>query len=250
MYRNLGANMAEVLRLAGGRTEDLDPRVRFEGEERVQEALARGRGVLILTAHVGNWDLLAMLTARSRYRLTVISKSLRNAALNDMWMRIRRHFGVAILPAHQSYRMCLRVLRRNELLGFILDQNRPREEGIFVDFFGRPACTSPGLAFMSAQSGAPVVPAFILREGEERHVVRVLPLIEPPPDREAETIRRATQHYTKIIEDVVREHPDQWLWLHRRWKTQPERQVPCRNGWPGGQPRGIGADIEQGEVRS
>lgn len=221
MYAQLGMNLVEVLRLAGGQTADLDERVTIEGEETIREALKRGRGVLVLTAHLGNWDLLAMYAGRRGYPLTVISKTVRPAAVNEMWMRMRRESGVSIVPAHHSYRECLRVLKRNELVGFILDQNRPIEQGIFVDFFGRPACTSPGLAFLAAQSQAPVVPAFIHRESRKRHVLRILPLIEPPPDRSPENIRQATREYTTIIEQEIRRYPEQWIWLHRRWRTQP-----------------------------
>ena len=223
MYCQLGMNLIEILRLDGGRPDDLDDRVRIEGEEIVQEARLRGRGVLILTGHVGNWDLLGMFTGRRGYPLTIISKEIRPAGVNAMWMRMRREFGVSIVPAHNSYRDCLRVLKHNELLGFILDQNRPMEQGIFVDFFGRPASTSPGLAFLAAQSQAPVAPVFIHREGLDRHVLRALPVIEPPPDRSEESIRKATQEYTAVIESEIRRHPEQWIWLHRRWRSQPKK---------------------------
>lgn len=221
MYRNFGMNMVEILRLAGGKFNEFQDRIIIENRERVDEALKRGRGVLILTAHFGNWDLLGMFTVKHNYRLTIISKDIKNKTINGMWMFMREKFGVSIIPAHNSARESLRVLRRNELLGFILDQNRPRSQGIFVDFFGRPACTSPGLAIFSAQAKAPVVPVFIHRTEDGRHALQILPLIEPPANREPETIRKATQEYTRVIEDQVRAHPEQWIWLHRRWKTQP-----------------------------
>jgi len=221
MYRNFGMNVAEILRLAGGAFDETNKRVAITGAEIVDQARQRGKGVLILTAHFGNWDLLGMFTITRNYPLTIISKDLKNKAINEMWMVMRERFGVSIIPAHNSARASLRVLRRNELLGFILDQNRPRDAGIFVDFFGRLACTSPGLAILSAQAQAPVVPVFIHRTPEGDHALQVLPAIDPPPDREAETIRKATQEYTKIIEDQVRQHPEQWIWLHRRWKTRP-----------------------------
>jgi KDO2-lipid IV(A) lauroyltransferase len=221
MYRNLGMNTVEIARLSGGATADLDARVSVEGEEYVRQALAQGKGALILTAHLGNWDLLGMYTAKRGYALTIISKEIKNEALNDMWMRLRSEFGVKIVLSHNSYRACLKVLKQNELIGFILDTNRPKDAGIFVDYFGRPACTTPGLAFMSAQAGAPVIPVFIHREGKDRHVIRALPALPPPPDREEATILKATQEYTRIIEEEVRRYPDQWLWVHKRWKNQP-----------------------------
>jgi KDO2-lipid IV(A) lauroyltransferase len=103
----------------------------------------------------------------------------------------------------------------------MLDQNMTRTEGVFVDFFGRPACTTPGLAYLAAQSQAPVVPIFLLRNPDHRHTFRVLPVIDPPPDRQPDTMREYTQRYTAVLEGVIREHPDQWIWIHRRWRTQP-----------------------------
>jgi KDO2-lipid IV(A) lauroyltransferase len=220
MYRNFGMNLVEILRLAGGTLDEFKNRIAVEGRDIIDHALQRGKGAVILTAHFGNWDLLGMFTVKHGYKLTIISKDLKSKTINAMWMLLREKFGVNIIPAHQSVRASLKILRQNELLGFILDQNRPREQGIFVDFFGRPACTSPGLAIIASQTQAPIVPVFIHRTPEGNHVLQILPIIEPPPDREPETIRQATQAYTKIIEDQIRQYPEQWIWLHRRWKTQ------------------------------
>jgi KDO2-lipid IV(A) lauroyltransferase len=222
MYRNFAVNYVEIMRLAGGADDDLRELVVIEGEEIVQDVLRRGKGALVLTAHLGNFDLLAMFTAQRGYPLTIISKEIKNPALNDLWMRLRERYGVKIVLSHNSMRACFKALKGNGLLGFILDQNRPHDQGIFVTFFDRPACTTPGLAFISAVTQAPVLPVFIHRTDDGRHHVRVLPAIEPPADREEETLRSATQQYTTIIEQEVRRHPDQWTWVHRRWKTRPK----------------------------
>lgn len=221
MYANLGMNMAELMRFPRTPAEELTAAVELSGEERLREALARGKGVIVLTAHIGNWDLLCTVWPRLGYPLTVITKDIKGGVVNDFWMDARRRFGLRFVPAHNSYRACLTALKKNETVGFILDQNMIRAEGVFVDFFGRPACTTPGLAYMSAHSGAPVVPIFLIRGEKGRHQVRILPLIEPPPDRKPETIREFTQKYTSILEQVIREHPDQWIWIHRRWRTVP-----------------------------
>ena len=221
MYRNLGMNLAELSRFATAPDSYFHDHIAWEGEEHIREALARGRGVLILTGHLGNWDLACTAFPRFGHPTTIITKEIKNKAVSDYWMGLRARFGLKFLPKQNSYRKCLAVLKKNEVIGFILDQNMTRDEGIFVDFFGKPACTTPGLAFMSAHSGAPVVPVFIIREEGGRHWMKVLPLIEPPPDREPETIRRFTQQYTRIIEDMIRQYPDQWTWIHRRWRTFP-----------------------------
>ncbi len=221
MYRNLGINLVEEFRLQHIPEELLKKSISWEGESIAHDVLAAGKGMIVLSAHLGNWDILCTLAPRFNYPTTIITKNIKNKALNRFWMEARSRFGLQFVPAHNSYRLCLAALRRNEIIGFILDQNMIRTEGIFVDFFGKPACTTPGLAFMSAQSGAPVVPVFITRQQDGTHRVRLLPAIAPPPDRKPETIQQYTQLYTKVIEDNVREHPDQWIWIHRRWRTQP-----------------------------
>lgn len=222
MYRSLFANGVEVLRLAGGAPDNPLELVTFEGEEHVRAARQRGRGVLILTAHLGNFELLAMFAARRGYPLTIVTKQFKSPVINALWNRVRGKHGVQVVYSHHALRACLKALQHDGLLGFILDQNRPRGQGVFVTFFGRPACTTPGLAFLAAVTQAPVVPAFIHRTAGDRHHLRVLPALEPPPDRSEESLRRATQQYTTLIEQEIRRYPDQWFWVHRRWKTQPE----------------------------
>jgi KDO2-lipid IV(A) lauroyltransferase len=214
-------NYVEVFRWVGGSEAEIDARISMDHPERVEAARARGKGVLVLTAHIGNFDLMGLWAAK-RYPMTIISKALRSKAVNDFWMDARKRSKLNIVPAHNSYRDCLRILKRNEFIGFILDQNMIRKEGIFVEFFGRPACTTPGLAVMSAQSGAPVLPVFMVRQADGRHVVHVLDAIDPPSDRKPAAIQHATQLYTRIIEDFVRRHPEQWIWMHRRWRTSPD----------------------------
>jgi KDO2-lipid IV(A) lauroyltransferase len=220
VYRTMGVGQIEVLRWIGGRHEELAAQISVEGLEHLEAARARGRGVLVLTAHIGNWDVLG-LWAAAKHPLTIISKELRNRDLNRFWMEARARCGLKIVPAHNSYRDCLRVLKRGELLGFILDQNMTRDEGIFVEFFGRPACTTPGLAMLSAHAQAPVLPAFLVRNADDTMTLKLLPPLDPPPDRQPETLKQATQAYTKVVEQIIRHHPGQWIWMHRRWRTQP-----------------------------
>ena len=220
VYQHVGMNYTEVFRWIGGQAEELEKRVLVAGAEHLVAARARGKGVLVLTAHLGNWDLMGLWAAK-RYPLTIISKVLREEGVNRFWMEARAASGLGIVPARKSYRACLSVLKKNGLLGFILDQNALAHEGVFVDFFGKPACTTPGLAFLSAHSQAPVVPVFMHRKLDGTHRLEILPALEPPSDREPDTVREATQRYTRIIEDVIRQHPEQWIWMHRRWRTTP-----------------------------
>lgn len=220
MFRNLGMNTVEMLRWMGGREQELSARIDVQGEDHLQAAMSQGRGVAVLTAHIGNWDLMG-LWAASRFPLTIISKVIKHEALNRYWMEKRAQARVRILPAHGSYRQCLRVLKAGECLGFILDQNMTRSEGIFVEFFGRSACTTPGLAMLAAHGAAPVLPVFMYRRADGGHSVRIHPPVPPPADRKPESIAAATQHYTRIVEAAISAAPEQWIWLHRRWRTQP-----------------------------
>ena len=221
MFEHQGMNQVELFRWIGGRDTEIDPTISMKGSEVVADALARGKGIAVLTAHIGNFDLMGLWAAR-RYPMTIISKDLKNDGLNKFWMEARRKSSLGIVPAHNSYRDCLRVLKKNGCLGFILDQNMIRKEGIFVDFFGKPACTTPGLAVLAAHAGAPVVPVFIVRREDGRHEVHALPAMEPPEDRKPDTMAKATQAYTKVIEDFIRQYPEQWIWMHRRWRTKPD----------------------------
>jgi len=224
MYSNLGMNVAEELRLVSLSNAYLEEHIQWEDIRPIQTVLAARKGMLVLTGHMGNWDLLCSIAPKFNYPTTIITKTIRNNAINTVWMEIRNRFGLKFVPAHNSYRQCLSALRENEIVGFAIDQNMIDTEGVFVDFFGKQACTTPGLAYMSAQSGAAVVPVFMIRLEQGRHLVKVLPAIPPPPDRKPETIREFTQIYTKVMEDIIRQYPDQWIWVHRRWKTVPKDQ--------------------------
>jgi KDO2-lipid IV(A) lauroyltransferase len=187
----------------------------------VDAILAHGKGVLILSGHVGNWELFGFKARRMGYPVHVIVKEIKGRAVDDMTVRLRERFDIGLIPRQNSYRSCVRALRDNAMIAFMLDQNMIRDEGVFVDFFDRPACTSAGLAHLSALSGIPVVPVFCFREADGSHRFRAYPAIDPPAGRDEETIREATQAYTRRIEDAIREHPDQWIWIHRRWRTRP-----------------------------
>ena len=222
LCRHQATNLMELMRFAGGKDAELAGILDVHGEEIVKEALTRGKGVLILIAHFGNYDLMGLYASKLfGYPLTIITKTLKNAKLNELWWELRRKAGVTEIPAHKAYRPCVRALQKNGLVGFMLDQNRPTPQVVFVDFFGKSASTTPGLAFMSAQTGAPVVPVFMRRTPEGRHVLEARPLLEPPADRKEETLLAFTATCTRIIEDEIRQYPSQWLWFHKRWKSRP-----------------------------
>lgn len=224
MWKNLCLSTAEVLRYIGGRrTEALD-RMELRGAENARAAMTANpdTGAFALISHLGNYPLLAVnVPPLVGYPLSFVTKRFSRPGANRLWEDLQALAGIEGIYAQNAYRPCVRAVRSHRVLGFMLDQNRPAEQGVFVPFFGRPASTSPGLALMSWQTKAPVAPVFAHREPDGHHVVEILPPIPPPPDRKPETILAFTARYTAEIEAAVRRHPDQWLWLHRRWKSQP-----------------------------
>ncbi len=231
MYRHLGRMVLECLGFPRLPPEVFQGLVDIHGLDEGRAALQQGRGALALMGHIGNWELMGLAMAKHAPAVNVVVKTQRNQAFNDYWRASRQHMGLHMLPAKNSYRECLRALERGEIVAVTLDQNMRRHRGIFVDFFGQPACTTPGLAHLAFQSKAPVIPIYSIRQPNGRHAVYILPALPPPPDREEATIHAATQAYTRILEDIIRRHPDQWLWLHKRWRTrpdQPRRPAPRR----------------------
>ncbi len=196
--------------------------IRYEGFEHFEEALRRGKGVLFATAHLGNWELSAYAHGLMAAPMHVVARPLDNPKIDAFVERRRTFRGNRVIQKKDSARAILRALARNEAVGILIDQNSSLEEGAFVDFFGVPACANLGFAKIAARSGAAVIPGFALWiEAERRYVLRFLPPVEISGDALADT-----QRLQKIVEDVVRRHPDQWLWIHRRWKTRPPGQPP------------------------
>ncbi len=196
--------------------------ISYEGLEHFQEALRGGRGALIATAHLGNWELSAFAHALLAAPLHVVVRPLDNRRLDRLIERYRTLSGNRIIEKQDYARGILKALAANQAVGILVDQNASLEQGVFADFFGIPAATSTGLARIAARSGAPVVPGFALWEGSRRrYALRFYPPIPISGDAAADTTR-----VQKQIEEVVRQYPDQWLWIHRRWKTRPPGESP------------------------
>ncbi|MGD8353703.1 MAG: lysophospholipid acyltransferase family protein [Pseudomonadota bacterium] len=222
-FESLGKNAVEFLRLPVINRENIGKYTTVEGEENLSDALAEKKGVLILSAHLGNWDMLSAWLALNGYPLSIISKKSRSEALNRLWMGYREKVGIGILMGRGIMKESIRHLRNGELVGFVLDQNARRSEGVFVPFFGREACTITNLALLARRTGAPVVPLYTYRVGRIHRIVLEKPLPHhQQPDADADILER-TRSYAQWTEKVVRLHPDQWTWLHDRWKTRPRR---------------------------
>ncbi|MBI2467823.1 MAG: lysophospholipid acyltransferase family protein [Candidatus Rokubacteria bacterium] len=220
-FRHLGVTVFECCRLFFGPPGRMLERVRMEGVEHLKAGLAEGRGVLYLGAHFGNWELLAASQQLTGFPLSVVVRPLDNPLLEALVARARERLGVRLIPKRRALRDVQTALARGECVGIMLDQNAGRR-GVFVPFFGQQASTSRSLAVLALKTGAPVVPAFIRRLADGSHQVTLEPPIPLARTGELERdVAEATRRFTEAIERQVRAYPEQWFWVHRRWKTRP-----------------------------
>jgi KDO2-lipid IV(A) lauroyltransferase len=196
-------------------------RVSIEGLSHFESADALGRGMLLLTAHYGNWELLAASHALARFPLSVVMRPLDSTAFESILERFRLRSGVELITKRRALTDIVDALRRRRMVGILLDQNASRREGVFVPFFGVPASTSKGMALIALRTGAPVLPVFIRRRPDGRHVVYAGAPVPVPSDGDVVAFTRA---FNEAIEAAIRRAPEQWFWLHRRWKTRPEEE--------------------------
>jgi KDO2-lipid IV(A) lauroyltransferase len=223
MFRNLGRNAYEFLNLESSTPAELDARVdRVEGMDEFQRAFGLGRGVIVITGHIGCWEMMPAYFASRGYPLAVVGRRMKVDRLNDRLIRIRSSVGVTTIDRNSSPRRLIEVLRRGHLLGVLIDQHT-RVAGMYVPFFGRPAFTPTAVAKLSLMTGAPILPMGIYLGGNGRHVVHVLPTITPGTaagDRDLQ-IRDLTERASLAVEDLIRIDPKQWVWFHHRWR-EPE----------------------------
>ena len=230
-YRNLGRMAAEFLLLRRLGREELDRIFVYEGWERFEAARALGKGVIACTAHFGNFEVLAAAHNLRGVPITIISRKMGRGRANDLWRRARARAGVEDLVVEKGETLgaARRALARGRVLGYVIDQNQPLRRAVFPTFFGVPAATSPTPAVLAARTGAAVIFALAIPLGDGRHRV----VIEGPLRLEATGDRRRdvlafTQDLNDRLERRVRAHPEQWYWLHRRWKTRPGGADPAR----------------------
>jgi Kdo2-lipid IVA lauroyltransferase/acyltransferase len=238
-FRHLGITLVEFfLRQPRISPEEVEREVRFEGQEHFEAAFARGKGVLLVTAHYGNWEMMGPRLARAGYTVSAVSRTADDPGLERMIETIRTRCGLRQIPRRQAARQGLAALRRNEILAILLDQNT-LEGGIFVPFFGYPASTATGPALFSMKTGAALVPTFCLREADGTHTMKAWPPIYPEAAEDrAKTVENLTAAVTHVIELQIRERPELWCWLHNRWKVQPadagiEPEAPPARGEKG-----------------
>jgi KDO2-lipid IV(A) lauroyltransferase len=217
VFRSIARLLVTVAKFPAIRRENLSRWIRCEGQEYFEQARREGRGVLFATAHLGNWELSAYAHALLAAPMNVVVRPLDNPQIDALVERRRGLSGNRMIFKKDFARSILKALGANEAVGILVDQNSSPDAGVFVDFFGLKACAGTGFAKLAAHSGAAVIPGFALwSEEERRYVLRLYPPVEVTGDAE-----RDTQAVQSKLEEVIRQYPDQWLWIHRRWKTRP-----------------------------
>ena len=228
VYRSLGRLLAEFTKFPSYTKENVHQIAVYEGFENFQSAHERGKGVIFMTAHLGGWEIGSFAHSLYGYPHNVVGRKLDNPYLDRLVNSYRTMHGNRAFDKDEFARGLIGAMRKGETVGILMDTNMTPPQGVFVDFFGRAACTASGAARVALHTDAAVVPAFTIWDdvlGKYRiHFEPQIPLVRTGnADQDAIT---NTQAFTKAIEDIVRRHPDQWLWVHRRWKTRPAGDAP------------------------
>jgi KDO2-lipid IV(A) lauroyltransferase len=223
MIRSLGWMAAEFARMPRYTRENIEEVIVLDGHENFLEGQRRGKGVLFLTAHIGAWELSSFAHALYGYPLHYMARPLDNVRLDSLVNRYRQLSGNAPIFKNESARVMLKVLKHAGTIGILADQNTMRDEGVFVDFFGVPACTTTGIARVALHTGAAVVPGYaVWDESLRKYRLRFEPPLELVRTGNAEhDVTENTQRFARITEEIIRKYPEQWVWVHARWKTRP-----------------------------
>jgi KDO2-lipid IV(A) lauroyltransferase len=228
VFTSLGRQLAELCQFPRYKPQNIDEVVIYDALENYERAYARGKGVLFVTAHFGGWELSAFAHSLHGHWVNIVMRPMDNPYLDRLLQRYRTLHGNKVVNKDDFVRGLLAAMKAGETVGILMDTNMTPPQGVFVDFFGIKACTASGLARIALRTDAAVVPGFtIWDESLKKYRLRFDPAIElvRTGNLEADIIAN-TQKFTKVIEDYVRQYPNQWLWVHRRWKTRPEGEKP------------------------
>jgi len=220
--RHFGLTLAEVVRLWRAPQQEILDLCEVTGLEHLAAARETGHGAVLITAHCGNWELLNALLGCSGIPMTIAVRELYDRRLDRIATHLRAHFGAEVVArGHGAGRRLAAALAANRIVGLLIDQDIRDIPGVFVPFFGRPAWTPSGAAVLAIRTGAPAIPAFIHRRADGTHRVEIHPPLSiPQTNDEPEAVRLLTANATAMIERQVRAHPEQWVWMHRRWRTR------------------------------
>jgi KDO2-lipid IV(A) lauroyltransferase len=227
VYRNLGWQLVEFCRMPRYTAKNVEGWIRTEGLAHYLAARDRGKGVLVLTGHLGAWEVSSFYHSLMGYPMGMVIRRLDNRLLDEFVNDIRCMHGNSVLHKDDFARGLMTAMRKGETVGILMDTNMTPPQGVFARFFGIEACTASGLAHVALKTGAAVLPGFMLWEpGEKRYVLHFgRPLDFARTGQRKDDVLAATQQCNDVLESWIRRYPDQWLWIHRRWKTRPAGEV-------------------------
>jgi KDO2-lipid IV(A) lauroyltransferase len=226
-FRSLGRLLGEISQFPRLNRQNIESLVVYAGLENYLAAVARGRGVIFLTGHIGAWELSVYAHSVYGYPSSFLARRVDNPLIERIAENYRTMYGNRSIDKKLGVREVIRTLRAGGVVGILADLNSLREEGVFCDFFGVQASTTVGVATLAMRTGAVVLPGYLVwDEATKRHILHFEPPVETilTGNREADVFAN-TARYTKVIENIIRRYPDQWLWIHRRWRTRPEGEA-------------------------
>ncbi len=217
-FKNYGKSLVEIIKIYSGKGTKIIESVKIEGIENYYAARNKGKGVIFLTGHCGNWELLALIVSLKVSPIAVVARPLDNVYLNKIVESIRKKFGNSVIYKKGAIRPIMQTLKKNGTVGILMDQAVVRDEGFVIDFLGRGAWTTKMPALIARKTGAAPVPVFIHRNGNS-HVIKIYQEVNLSETEEKErALIEDTKKFTEYIENYIREFPAEWLWIHKRWK--------------------------------
>jgi KDO2-lipid IV(A) lauroyltransferase len=228
-FSHFGEVMLDLIKFSTLKEHKKSQLIAVEGAEHIQNALLGKKGALLFSAHFGNWEIAPYFVSRLG-NLKVMARPLDNIFLEKELLRMRLDLGEEVIYKHKAAREILRALRENSMVAILIDQNVLDSEAVFVDFFGKAAATTPGLATFHLRTKAPIIPVFSTPTSAHTFNIKILPPVKISLSGEhQQDVLKLTQICTKIIENQIRDHPKYWLWFHNRWKTRPESETRSAN---------------------
>jgi len=223
VFESLGRNAVDAIRLPKMSWEEIQKITKVEGIEHLEKAYSQGRGVMGVTGHIGNFELLAAYVSLRGYKLSAIGRELYDPRLDELLIKNRQKMGVQNIYSTAGVKEVIRVLNSGRMIGVLIDQDTSRVKGIYVDFFGRKARTPVGPVILALKLDVPIVPMAVIQTREGNYKIFVQEEIKPQAGRtKEENIYHLTQKCTEFLEQVIREYPDQWVWMHKRWLRTPD----------------------------
>jgi KDO2-lipid IV(A) lauroyltransferase len=222
-FQHMGLSIVELIKIYSGLGQHILDSVKLEGKEHFDEAKRRGKGIIFITGHCGNWEIMALVTGLRCEPVSVVARAQNNPYLNKMVAWIRAKYGNSIIYKQGALKAILSELRHNRGVGILMDQAVVANEGFIIDFLGRPAWTTKMPALIGRKTGAAMLSAFIHRE-PTGHVLRFSPVfyLDGHNGEGEEALAADTKQLSQHIEDYIRNYPSEWLWIHRRWKRAGE----------------------------